>query len=90
LHQVGVFIYCYMTHGTMTLKFINVRLQNPSQGQKKHHNGAHIANSSRLRKYLMWLPAGAFSGISCIEIVWWSLYTDSPYSVSRVLPSSSC
>ena len=34
-------------------------------------------------------PAGAFSGISWILRVWWSLYTDRPYSVSKTFPSSS-
>ena len=35
-------------------------------------------------------PAGAFSGISWMLRVWWSRYTDRPYSVSRGFPSSSC
>lgn len=34
-------------------------------------------------------PAGAFSGISWIVMVWWSLQTERPYSVSRGLFSSS-
>ena len=34
-------------------------------------------------------PNGARSGISCIVTLWWSLYVDSPYSVSKGLPSLS-
>lgn len=34
-------------------------------------------------------PAGAFSGISWMVMVWWSLQTERPYSVSRGLFSSS-
>lgn len=34
-------------------------------------------------------PVGAFSGISWIVSVWWSLYVERPNSVSNGLPSSS-
>ena len=34
-------------------------------------------------------PAGAFSGISWIDSVWWSWYIDRPYSVTSGLPASS-
>lgn len=34
-------------------------------------------------------PGGARSGISCNVIIWWSMYSHMPYSVSRRLPSAS-
>ena len=34
-------------------------------------------------------PSGERSGISCSVNVWWSLYTDSPNSVSSALPAAS-